>query len=70
MGKPTRDIYDKFVNKYFDINKKINKKQYLVPYLMSSHLGSDLNAAIELAQYIKNMGYTPKTQSEKNMHYM
>lgn len=60
MGKPTRDIYDKFVNKYFDINKKINKKQYLVPYLMSSHPGSDLNAAIELAQYIKNMGYTPE----------
>ena len=60
MGKPTRDVYDKFVNKYFKINKEINKKQYLVPYLMSSHPGSDLNAAIELAQYIKHMGYTPE----------
>lgn len=60
MGKPTRDVYDKFVNKYFEINKKLDKKQYLVPYLMSSHPGSDLNAAIELAQYIKKMGYTPE----------
>ena len=60
MGKPTREVYDKFVNKYFQINKKLNKKQFLVPYLMSSHPGSDLNAAIELAQYIKEMGYTPE----------
>ncbi len=60
MGKPTREVYDRFVNKYFDINKKLGKKQYLVPYLMSSHPGSDLNAAIELAQYVKSMGYTPE----------
>jgi uncharacterized radical SAM protein YgiQ len=60
MGKPTRDVYDKFVNKYFQINEKIGKKQFLVPYLMSSHPGSDLNAAIELAEYIKQMGYTPE----------
>ncbi|MBW6411829.1 YgiQ family radical SAM protein [Clostridium weizhouense] len=60
MGKPTREVYDRFVTKYFNINKKLNKKQFLVPYLMSSHPGSDLNAAIELAQYIKEMGYTPE----------
>lgn len=60
MGKPSRHIYDKFVDKYFHINKKLNKKQFLVPYLMSSHPGSDLNAAIELALYIKDMGYTPE----------
>lgn len=60
MGKPTREVYDKFVNKYFDVNKKLGKKQFLVPYLMSSHPGSDLNAAIELAQYVKSMGYTPE----------
>ncbi len=59
MGKPTREVYDKFVNKYFQINKQIDKKQFLVPYLMSSHPGSDLNAAIDLALYIKEMGYTP-----------
>lgn len=60
MGKPTREVYDKFVNKYFAINKKLGMNQYLVPYLMSSHPGSDLNAAIELAQYVKQMGYTPE----------
>lgn len=60
MGKPTREVYDKFVKKYFQINEKLGKKQFLVPYLMSSHPGSDLNAAIELAQYIKKMGYTPE----------
>lgn len=60
MGKPTRDVYERFVSKYEDINKKLGKKQFLVPYLMSSHPGSDLNAAIELALYIKNMGYTPE----------
>ncbi len=60
MGKPKMDVYNKFVKKFFEINKKINKKQYLVPYLMSSHPGSDLNAAIELAEYIKSMGYTPE----------
>ncbi|SHE35085.1 YgiQ family radical SAM protein [Clostridium fallax] len=60
MGKPNREVYDRFVKKYFEINKKINKKQFLVPYLMSSHPGSDLDAAIELALYIKEMGYTPE----------
>ncbi|URZ04731.1 YgiQ family radical SAM protein [Clostridium felsineum] len=60
MGKPTREVYDTFVNKYFQINKKLDKKQFLVPYLMSSHPGCDLNAAIDLALYIKEMGYTPE----------
>ena len=60
MGKPTKEVYDKFANKYFAINKKLDKNQFLVPYLMSSHPGSDLNAAIELAEYIKQMGYTPE----------
>lgn len=60
MGKPGRDVYERFSKKYFDINKKLGLKQYLVPYLMSSHPGSDLNAAIELALYIKKMGYIPE----------
>ena len=60
MGKPTREVYDKFVNKYLEVNKKLDKKQFLVPYLMSSHPGSDLSAAIELAEYVKEMGYTPE----------
>ncbi|GKX67750.1 YgiQ family radical SAM protein [Inconstantimicrobium mannanitabidum] len=60
MGKPGRDVYDKFVNKYHQINKQVGMNQFLVPYLMSSHPGSDLNAAIELALYIKEMKYTPE----------
>ncbi|MDD3223358.1 MAG: YgiQ family radical SAM protein [Clostridium sp.] len=60
MGKPKKEVYNRFVKKYFEINKELGMNQYLVPYLMSSHPGSDLNAAIELALYIKKMGYTPE----------
>lgn len=60
MGKPGRKLYDKFVERYFDLNKKYHMNQYLVPYLMSGHPGSDLNAAIELAEYIRDMGYNPE----------
>lgn len=60
MGKPKREVYDRFVNKYYRINKRIGKEQYLVPYLMSSHPGSDLHAAIELAEYVRDMGYNPE----------
>ncbi|KPU45291.1 hypothetical protein OXPF_11840 [Oxobacter pfennigii] len=60
MGKPGRKTYDRFVKKYYDINKKLNKKQFLVPYLMSSHPGSDIYAAIELAEYIRDLGYNPE----------
>lgn len=60
MGKPQRSQYDKFVERYFDINKKYNLNQYLVPYLISGHPGSDLKSAIELAEYIRDMGYNPE----------
>ena len=60
MGKPQRKVYDRFVKKFYEINKKLNKEQYLVPYLISSHPGSDLNAAIELALYLKELNYTPQ----------
>lgn len=60
MGKPSVKIYEKFSKKYYDINKKLDKKQYLVPYLMSSHPGSDLNSAIELAEYLRDLGYMPE----------
>lgn len=60
MGKPGREVYESFAKKYFEINKNLNKKQFLVPYLMSSHPASDLTSAVELAQYIKEMGYTPE----------
>lgn len=52
-GKPDNDIYEKFADKYAKINKELGLKQYLVPYLISGHPGSDLNAAVELAEYIK-----------------
>lgn len=60
MGKPRRGLYEEFVDKYYDINKKHNKNQYLVPYLMSSHPGSDLNAAIELAEYLRDIKHQPE----------
>jgi radical SAM superfamily enzyme YgiQ (UPF0313 family) len=60
MGKPRRQLYDRFVKKFYDINKKINKEQYLVPYLISSHPGSDLNAAVELAEYLKEHHINPE----------
>ncbi len=60
MGKPGRDVYDRFVKKYYEINKKLGKNQFLVPYLMSSHPGSDLKAAIELAEYLRDIGYMPE----------
>ncbi len=60
MGKPGRDVYDRFVKKFYEINHKIGKEQYLVPYLMSSHPGSDLKAAVELAEYLRDLGYMPQ----------
>ncbi len=60
MGKPDRQLYDRFVKKFYNINRKINKEQYLVPYLISSHPGSDLNAAVELAEYLKEHGINPE----------
>mgnify|MGYP005754190837 FL=1 len=60
MGKPTREVYDKFYKRYYEINKNIGKEQYLVPYLMSSHPGSDIDAAIELAEYLRDIGHMPE----------
>ena len=60
MGKPENAVYERFMKKYEDYNEKIGKKQYLVPYLMSSHPGSTLKEAIELAEYIRDLGYMPQ----------
>ena len=59
MGKPRRELYDAFCARYEQVNEKLGKKQYLIPYLMSSHPGSDLNAAIELACYLRDIGFQP-----------
>ena len=60
MGKPGRKVYDRFCEKFYSLTEKIGKKQYLVPYLMSSHPGSTLNDAIELALYIKKHNLHPE----------
>ncbi len=60
MGKPHIEAYIKFSREYFDINKKIGKEQYLVPYLMSSHPGSTLDDAIELALFLKKERIRPE----------
>ena len=60
MGKPEAAVYNQFVKEYKAMNAKIGKEQYLVPYLMSSHPGSTLKEAIELAEYIRDIGYMPE----------
>ena len=60
MGKPQNSVYLKFVNKFNMINKNLGKKQYLVPYLMSSHPGSSMKEAVELAEYCRDLGYMPE----------
>lgn len=60
MGKPGRIVYEQFVRKYDKINERLGKKQFLVPYLMSSHPGSTLKEAVELAEYLREFGYMPE----------
>ncbi len=60
MGKPENEVYEQFIKKYEEYNKKIGKKQYVVPYLMSSHPGSTLKEAVALAEYIRDLGYMPQ----------
>lgn len=60
MGKPENSVYQKFSDKFKNINQKIQKKQYLVPYLMSSHPGSTLKEAVALAEYLRDLGYMPE----------
>lgn len=60
MGKPKNSVYQTFVEKYYDMNKKLGKEQYLVPYLMSSHPGSTMKEAVKLAEYLRGLGYMPE----------
>ncbi len=60
MGKPSFDVYEKFRKKYFALSKECGLEQYLVPYLMSSHPGSTLDSAVELAVCLKRAGYAPE----------
>lgn len=60
MGKPPADVYRRFKKRYYELSKAAGKKQYLVPYLMSSHPGSTLNDAIELSLFLKREGLHPE----------
>lgn len=60
MGKPEHRVYEKFTDEFRRMNEKLGKKQYLVPYLMSSHPGSTLKEAVELAEYCRDLGYMPE----------
>ncbi|WP_051081644.1 YgiQ family radical SAM protein [Selenomonas bovis] len=60
MGKSNRAVYLEFVRRFRRVNEKLGKKQYLVPYFMSSHPGAELSDAIELAEFLRDMGYHPQ----------
>lgn len=60
MGKPYIDAYVNFSKRYFELSKSVGKEQYLVPYLMSSHPGSRLEEAIELACFLKKRNIRPE----------
>ncbi len=60
MGKPENAVYEAFTEKYKRLNQKAGKNQFLVPYLMSSHPGSTLKEAVELAEYLRDIGYMPE----------
>lgn len=60
MGKPSHQVYERFVKAYGEMNERLGKKQYLIPYLMSSHPGSSLKEAVELAEYLRDIHFTPQ----------
>ncbi len=60
MGKPHNEVYEKFLEKYYALNDRYGKKQFLVPYLMSSHPGSTLEDAIALAEYLRDKHTHPE----------
>lgn len=60
MGKPPVEVYERFTKAYKDMNQTLGKRQYLVPYLMSSHPGSTLKEAVELAEFLRDLGYMPE----------
>ena len=60
MGKPRAEVYERFVKQFKKVNDELKLKQYVVPYLISSHPGSDLKDAIALAESVRDMGYMPE----------
>ena len=60
MGKPSNDVYERFIKAYKKTNDEVGKKQFVVPYLMSSHPGSTMKEAVALAEYLRDLGYMPE----------
>ena len=60
MGKPAHSVYQAFVKKYEKLNRELGMKQFLVPYLMSSHPGCTMKDAVELAEYLRDLGHMPE----------
>ena len=60
MGKPENAVYERFIKKYKKLNADMGKNQFVVPYLMSSHPGSTMKEAVELAEYLRDIGYMPE----------
>ena len=60
MGKSQNCVYESFITKYKKLNEKEGKNQFVVPYLMSSHPGSDMTEAVKLAEYLRDIGYNPQ----------
>ena len=60
MGKPRHEVYEKFIEKYKKLNAAMHKDQFVVPYLMSSHPGCSMKEAVELAEYVRDLGYMPE----------
>ncbi|MBR6527097.1 MAG: YgiQ family radical SAM protein [Lachnospiraceae bacterium] len=60
MGKPANTVYQEFSRRYKRVNEQMNLKQYLVPYLMSSHPGCGMKEAVELAEFVRDLGYMPE----------
>jgi len=60
MGKPPVSVYQRFKKRFYEITKSVNKEQFLVPYLMSSHPGSTIKDAIELSLFLKKEGLHPE----------
>lgn len=60
MGKPHIQVYERFMEKYKQLNQRYDKEQYVVPYLMSSHPGSTLQDAVALAEYLQKTGRQPE----------
>ena len=60
MGKPSHSVYESFLKAYEKENQRTGQKQYAVPYFMSSHPGCTMKEAVKLAEYVRDLGFTPE----------